>query len=81
MQTSRVRIGRQLLDARTRLVREPVRCFSASAAKSVKEPPSPPPKASQDGTTHFGFETIAEAMKEQRGEHGTQYQHVQKGVG
>ncbi|KAJ8108649.1 hypothetical protein OPT61_g8022 [Boeremia exigua] len=66
MQTSRVRIGRQLLEVRTRIAREPARCFSASAARCVKEPPSPPPKAPQDGTTHFGFETIAEVLKEQR---------------
>lgn len=70
MQTSRIRIGRQLLDARTRVKRESVRAFSASASRGVREPPPPPPptKDAQDGTTHFGFETIAEALKEQRGE-------------
>ncbi|KAF2628848.1 UbiE/COQ5 methyltransferase [Macroventuria anomochaeta] len=66
MQTTRARLGRQLLDARTRAIREPVRCFSASASRGVREPPPPPPKAPQDGTTHFGFETVAEALKEQR---------------
>jgi hypothetical protein len=70
MQTSRVHIGRQLLRARARVGCESVRTFSVSAPRGVKEPPPPPPpKDTQDGTTHFGFETIAEALKEQRGEH------------
>ena len=69
MQTSRVHIGRQLLRARARVGCESVRTFSISAPRGVKEPPPPPPKDTQDGTTHFGFETIAEALKEQRGEH------------
>ena len=71
MQTSRVHVGRQLLRARARVGCEPVRAFSVSAPRGVKEPPPPPPppKNTQDGTTHFGFETIAEALKEQRGGH------------
>lgn len=74
MQTSRIRVGRQLLDARTRIGRETVRAFSASAPRGVKEPPPPPPpNNTQDGTTHFGFETIAEALKEQRGKHQACY--------
>lgn len=70
MQTSRARIARPLLDASTRAMRQPARCFCASSPRGVREPPPPPPlpKAPQDGTTHFGFETVAEALKEQRGE-------------
>ena len=49
-----------------------MRAFSASAPRGVREPPPPPPpKDTQDGTTHFGFETVAEALKEQRGAQST----------
>ncbi|KAJ4371617.1 2-hexaprenyl-6-methoxy-1,4-benzoquinone methyltransferase [Neocucurbitaria cava] len=68
MQSSRTRIGRQLLEgSKRRVVREPYRCFSCSVRQAQQQ--TPPPKSPQDGrpsTTHFGFETIAEALKEQR---------------
>lgn len=67
MQTSRTRLGRQLLaESRRAARREPYRCFSCSVRQAQQQ--TPPPKAPQDarGTTHFGFETIAEALKEQR---------------
>jgi hypothetical protein len=71
MQASRTQIGRQLLAAsKGRVAREPYRCFSCSVRQAQQQtPPPPPPKAPQDaqGTTHFGFETVAEALKEQRG--------------
>lgn len=43
------------------------RCFSCTARQSQQ--PQTPPKTTQkqDGTTHFGFETVAEALKEQKG--------------
>ncbi|CAN9164250.1 unnamed protein product [Alternaria alternata] len=66
MQASRQRIGRQLLDgSKRRVAREPYRCFSCSVRQAQQ---TPPPKSPQDGpqTTHFGFETISEALKEQR---------------
>ncbi|KAJ4397962.1 2-hexaprenyl-6-methoxy-1,4-benzoquinone methyltransferase [Didymella pomorum] len=66
MQATRIRIGRQLLDARTSVGRNSVRSFAASAPRGVREPPPPPQRDAQDGTTHFGFETVAEALKEQR---------------
>jgi 2-methoxy-6-polyprenyl-1,4-benzoquinol methylase len=47
--------------------RNSVRSFAASAPRGVREPPPPPQRDAQDGTTHFGFETVAEALKEQRG--------------
>ncbi|KAF2003736.1 UbiE/COQ5 methyltransferase, partial [Amniculicola lignicola CBS 123094] len=64
--TSRVLLKRQLLaGGKRRAIKEPFRCFSCSA-RQFQQPPSP--KSSQDapGTTHFGFETIAEALKEQK---------------
>ncbi|KAF1845521.1 UbiE/COQ5 methyltransferase [Cucurbitaria berberidis CBS 394.84] len=67
MQSSRTQLGRQLLGAsKRRVAREPYRCFSCSVRQAQQQPP--PPKSPQDGpsTTHFGFETIAEALKEQR---------------
>ncbi|KAF1912681.1 UbiE/COQ5 methyltransferase [Ampelomyces quisqualis] len=67
MQTSRTRIGCQLLaQCKRRVSREPYRCFSCSVRQAQQSPP--PPKSRQDaqGTTHFGFETVAEALKEQR---------------
>ncbi|KAH4212264.1 2-methoxy-6-polyprenyl-1,4-benzoquinol methylase [Parastagonospora nodorum] len=72
MQASRTRIGRQLLAGSRRMTaREPYRCFSCAvrqAQQHTPPPPPPPPKAPRDaqGTTHFGFETVAEALKEQR---------------
>ncbi|KAI4642844.1 hypothetical protein J4E93_006913 [Alternaria ventricosa] len=70
MQTSRQRIGRQLLGGRkSGVAREPYRCFSCSIRQAQQA--TPPPKSPQNGgsgqqTTHFGFETISEALKEQR---------------
>ncbi|EMD68041.1 hypothetical protein COCSADRAFT_108064 [Bipolaris sorokiniana ND90Pr] len=74
MQASRQQIGRQLLSGRRRpAVGEAYRCFSCSTRQARPQhpsspPPPPPPKSPQDApqTTHFGFETIAEALKEQR---------------
>jgi hypothetical protein len=68
MQASRQRIGRQLLqESKRRTVGEGYRCFSCSVRQAQQQ--TPPPKTPRDGnqTTHFGFETIAEALKEQRG--------------
>jgi hypothetical protein len=42
------------------------RCFSCSARQEQQTPPPKPPQQ-RNQTTHFGFETIAEALKEQRG--------------
>ncbi|KAI4950078.1 hypothetical protein J4E91_004734 [Alternaria rosae] len=70
MQASRQRIGQQLLSGRKgRVAREPYRCFSCSVRQAQQS--TPPPKSPQNGgssqqTTHFGFETISEALKEQR---------------
>ncbi|KAH6865646.1 ubiquinone/menaquinone biosynthesis methyltransferase ubiE [Alternaria rosae] len=70
MQASRQRIGRQLLGgSKVRVAREPYRCFSCSVRQAQQS--TPPPKSPQNGgssqqTTHFGFETISEALKEQR---------------
>ncbi|KAF2830897.1 UbiE/COQ5 methyltransferase [Ophiobolus disseminans] len=67
MQASRTQIGRQLLaGSKRRIAREPYRCFSCSIRQAQQQ--TPPPKPPQDvrGTTHFGFETVAEALKEQR---------------
>ncbi|KAL1801496.1 hypothetical protein ACET3X_001838 [Alternaria dauci] len=67
MQAPRQRIGRQLLGAsKRRVAGEPYRCFSCSVRQAQQQ--TPPPKSPQNGsqTTHFGFETISEALKEQR---------------
>ncbi|KAF2036812.1 UbiE/COQ5 methyltransferase [Setomelanomma holmii] len=67
MQASRTQLGRQLLaGSMGRVSREPYRCFSCSVRQAQQQ--APPPKAPQDaqGTTHFGFQTVAEALKEQR---------------
>ncbi|USP81500.1 uncharacterized protein yc1106_08774 [Curvularia clavata] len=72
MHAPRQQMGRQLLaSSKRRTVGESYRCFSCSirqARPQQQSPPPPPPKSPQDGspTTHFGFETIAEALKEQR---------------
>lgn len=66
-QTPRL-LRRQLIqNGRPRAPREPYRCFSCSIRQAQQQPP--PPKSTRDapGTTHFGFETIAEALKEQKG--------------
>jgi hypothetical protein len=68
MQASRQRVARQLLNgSKTRVAREPYRCFSCSVRQAQEQ--TPPPKSPRDApqTTHFGFETISEALKEQRG--------------
>ncbi|ORY08519.1 UbiE/COQ5 methyltransferase [Clohesyomyces aquaticus] len=67
MQASRSLLSRQLLrEVRQGVAREPYRCFSCTVRHAQQQPP--PPKSPQDapGTTHFGFETVAEAIKEQK---------------
>lgn len=58
---------RQLLrELRARPVREPYRCFSC-AARLAQQQSQSPPGAQHEKTTHFGFETIAESLKEAKG--------------
>ncbi|KAH9862601.1 hypothetical protein IAQ61_010019 [Plenodomus lingam] len=66
MQTSQSRIGRQLLVGLRRGNTGGHRCFSCTARQAQQQ--TPPPKNQQDApsTTHFGFQTIAEAIKEQK---------------
>ncbi|KAF2468503.1 ubiquinone biosynthesis methyltransferas-like protein coq5 [Lindgomyces ingoldianus] len=67
IQASRSLLRRQLLgDVKRRVAREPYRCFSCTFPHAQQH--TPPPKSPRDapGTTHFGFETVAEAMKEQK---------------
>ncbi|CAA9956583.1 ubiquinone biosynthesis methyltransferase coq5 protein [Pyrenophora teres f. maculata] len=70
MQASRQRIARQLLaGGKRRVAGDRYRSFSCSVRQ--KQEQSPPPKSrpqhgGEQQTTHFGFETIAEALKEQR---------------
>ncbi|KAG9388391.1 ubiquinone biosynthesis methyltransferase coq5 protein [Pyrenophora tritici-repentis] len=66
MQASRQRIARQLLAGGKR--RDSYRCFSCSARRNQEQPPKStrPQDGGNQQTTHFGFETIAEALKEQR---------------
>ncbi|KAF2193379.1 hypothetical protein K469DRAFT_549715 [Zopfia rhizophila CBS 207.26] len=67
IQTSKLLLRHQLLEgAKRRISREPYRCFSCSIRHAQHQ--SQPPKSPQDtpGTTHFGFEKVAEALKEQR---------------
>ena len=47
--------------------REPYRCFSSSIQNAQQQNTSPPPGQDTPKTTHFGFETIAEALKEEKG--------------
>lgn len=47
--------------------REQYRCFSCSARQAQQQQTPPKPTQNNDGTTHFGFETVAEALKEQKG--------------
>jgi hypothetical protein len=78
MQSSRIRVGQLLAESQSGLARHSTpRCFTTSARRAQQPPPPrgppppppPPPKSAEShGTTHFGFETIAEALKEQRGE-------------
>lgn len=52
---------RQLLrELRARPVREPYRCFSCAARLAQQQ-------GSNEKTTHFGFETVAESLKEAKG--------------
>ncbi|KAF2130196.1 UbiE/COQ5 methyltransferase [Dothidotthia symphoricarpi CBS 119687] len=68
MQTTRSRAARQLLQKSRRGVgaRESYRCFSCTAPTQQATPPPKSPQDGPGGTTHFGFETVAEALKEQR---------------
>ncbi|EOD50304.1 putative ubiquinone biosynthesis methyltransferase coq5 protein [Neofusicoccum parvum UCRNP2] len=51
-------LRRQLLrELRTRPIREPYRCFSCAARHAQQQP-------QHEKTTHFGFETVAESLKE-----------------
>jgi len=75
MQASRQRIARQLLGGGggggQRVAQEGYRCFSCSVRQNQQQPPKSRPQDEAPQTTHFGFETIAEALKEQRGNHFT----------
>ncbi|KAF2203572.1 hypothetical protein GQ43DRAFT_411304 [Delitschia confertaspora ATCC 74209] len=67
VQTPKLLFRRQLLhNAGRGMVREQSRCFSCSSRHAQQ--PTNPPKPSQDAPrlTHFGFETVAEAIKEQK---------------
>ncbi|KAF2116122.1 ubiE/COQ5 methyltransferase family-domain-containing protein [Lophiotrema nucula] len=67
LQAPRQLLRRQLLQAgQKRVARAPYRCFSCSVRQTQQQ--QTPPKTPQDGpgTTHFGFETVAEALKEQK---------------
>ncbi|KAF2849905.1 ubiquinone biosynthesis methyltransferas-like protein coq5 [Plenodomus tracheiphilus IPT5] len=68
MQASGSSIGRQLLAGgrRANVGKPSHRCFGCTARQAQQQ--TPPPKSPQDApsTTHFGFETISEALKEQR---------------
>ncbi|KAJ4295406.1 2-hexaprenyl-6-methoxy-1,4-benzoquinone methyltransferase [Kalmusia sp. IMI 367209] len=69
-QSARLLSRRQLLAEGKRSVRQvqraQYRCFSC-AAKQAQQQQTPPKSAqNNDGTTHFGFETVAEALKEQK---------------
>jgi len=70
-QATRVLARRQLLVEGTRGVsRGGYRCFSCTARSGQGQQQTPAPrKDPRDpaGTTHFGFETVAEALKEQKG--------------
>jgi hypothetical protein len=64
-QSTRVLFRRQLL-AGGRPTGQ-YRCLSCTV-RQAQQPQSPPkPAQNRDGTTHFGFETVAEALKEQKG--------------
>jgi len=76
MQASRQRIARQLLagggsGGKRRVAQDGYRCFSSSVRQNQQQPPKSRPQDEAPQTTHFGFETIAEALKEQRGNHFT----------
>ncbi|KAF2804704.1 ubiquinone/menaquinone biosynthesis methyltransferase ubiE [Mytilinidion resinicola] len=63
--TSKLLARRQLLlSARAAARREPYRCFSCSIRHEQQTPP--PPGENGNRTTHFGFETVAEALKEKK---------------
>ena len=53
--------------ARITARKEPYRCFSSSVQNAQQQNTPPPPGQGTPKTTHFGFETIAEALKEQKG--------------
>ncbi|KAF2798456.1 ubiquinone/menaquinone biosynthesis methyltransferase ubiE [Melanomma pulvis-pyrius CBS 109.77] len=60
-------LRRQLLaGGRKKVARESSRCFSCSIRHAQQQ--TAPPKSPREGsaTTHFGFETVAEALKEQK---------------
>ncbi|KAF2494525.1 hypothetical protein BU16DRAFT_511017 [Lophium mytilinum] len=59
-------LGRRqlLLSTRATIRREPYRCFSCSIRHAQQT--TPPPGEPGNRTTHFGFETVAEAMKEKK---------------
>jgi len=78
MQASRQRIARQLLGSggsggNKRVAQAGYRCFSCSVRQNQQQPPKSRPQDEAPQTTHFGFETIAEALKEQRGKHFTHF--------
>ncbi|OCL08539.1 hypothetical protein AOQ84DRAFT_388780 [Glonium stellatum] len=52
--------------ARLAARRNPYRCLSCSAQNAQQQNTPPPPGQDAPKTTHFGFETIAEALKEQK---------------
>jgi 2-methoxy-6-polyprenyl-1,4-benzoquinol methylase len=66
VQTPKLLFRGQLLQTAARQARrEPFRCFSCSVPHRQQQPN--PPRPSEDArTTHFGFETISEAIKEEK---------------
>ncbi|KAF2139404.1 uncharacterized protein K452DRAFT_289960, partial [Aplosporella prunicola CBS 121167] len=66
MNSSRLVLRRQLLrDVAAGAKREPYRCFSCAARYAQQQAPRQP-GSQQEKTTHFGFETVAESLKESK---------------
>ncbi|KAF2874477.1 ubiE/COQ5 methyltransferase family-domain-containing protein [Massariosphaeria phaeospora] len=67
-QASRILLRRQFLEGgRTRVSRGSERGFSCSVRRyAQQQQPGPGPERKSTQTTHFGFETVAEGVKEQR---------------
>ncbi|KAJ4359736.1 2-hexaprenyl-6-methoxy-1,4-benzoquinone methyltransferase [Didymosphaeria variabile] len=68
--SARALIRGQLLAGGRRAVgsveREQYRCFSCTVRQAQQQQTPPKTAQNKDGTTHFGFETVAEALKEQK---------------
>src|SRR4051812_29660810 len=65
--TPRFLLRSQLLhNGKKSVVRQPYRYFSCSIRPAQEQRPSPNHSQDAPRTTHFGFETVAEALKEQK---------------